>query len=911
MASELRTLAAAPDLLLAGTVVDGQFAIERVLGAGAMGVVYLARDQRLERPVALKVARQPASLAAASREAVALAKLSHPNVVVVHQVGELGGRVYVAMEYVPGPTARAWCDSQDARACIALYAAAGDGLAAAHAAGLVHRDVKPDNVLVGEDGRPRVADFGLAREARAVTGGREGGAAAVTGVAGTPAYMAPEQLGASGTVDARADQFALCASLWEALHGALPFVGATPAARREAIERGELVRAIDERARAIPRHVDAALRRGLAADPAERWPSLAALVAELRRDPDRRRRQVRLGTLAGGALVGGTIALVAVLHSPADAAQDPCAGGEARVATVWSPARGEALRGQFADSTAGWTARAAERAVRASDAWAARWTEEYRTVCRTTAWSPGLRDAGMACLSRALHGLDDTMSALGVDAASTDAQLAHLPDPALCEDPAYLDATAPPPADPELRDAVEARRIVFDRIEALRIAGRTADAKRQLDDLGVLPPLAYAPITSFEHMLRADFGESSPLATAEETYVADRRAGDRVDATHAAFVAAEALLDAANTREATHWATLAMIEAEGLPDVKLRANAFRIAAEAATAADQPEQGLAYAQSAVAAARACGDVYVERNARQERAHAYDRLGNFDAELADLRAVADGLERDYGEHPQLASALADMALAYDHMDRRADAIAAARHALTVAEHTLGADSEATNAAVTTLATTLGHAQEFPEALALFDRALATDRRISAERGESPSYNTAVDLANRCDLLRIAGRYAAALADCRIAVADLRTIEGADGAEVAPNEMDLAFVLYDDHRFAEARATLATVLPVTAKHPDSRAHAEAMLIAGASDAVLGNRAAAQRELAAALAVFGKPDESPELLGWTHLELARIATDPVAARQHAALARPLLAHDPGRLRQLDAICASVRCAK
>src|SRR5207302_1743091 len=176
-----------------------------------------------------------AALARIEREAQALARLSHPNVVVVYEVGLVDGRVFVAMEYVAGGTARSWLreSPRTAREILALYGAAGDGLAAAHAAGIVHRDFKPDNLLVGDDGRPRVADFGLARGLYDPDAPPEPDRAPlvdVTGtgsIVGTPAYMPPEQL-AGAAVDARADQFAFSAALWEALYGARPFPGATP-----------------------------------------------------------------------------------------------------------------------------------------------------------------------------------------------------------------------------------------------------------------------------------------------------------------------------------------------------------------------------------------------------------------------------------------------------------------------------------------------------------------------------------------------------------------------------------------------------------------------------------------------------------------------------------------------------------
>jgi serine/threonine protein kinase len=265
-----------------GTVIDGAYRIERAIGEGGMGVVYLARDVRLERDVAIKLGSSvsTAALARAGREALALARLSHPNVVAVFQIGEVGGRLYIAMEHVAGGNARQWvaASSRGWREIVALYAAAGDGLAAAHAAGLVHRDVKPDNVLVGDDGRPRVADFGLARGAVSTDGAPDAAmpsseSVTQTGtILGTPAYMAPEQL-AGEDLDPRADQFSFCASLWEALFGTRPFAGKTPQEIGAAIARGEPRPEPTERARRVPRHVIAALVRGLHRDRDQRWPS--------------------------------------------------------------------------------------------------------------------------------------------------------------------------------------------------------------------------------------------------------------------------------------------------------------------------------------------------------------------------------------------------------------------------------------------------------------------------------------------------------------------------------------------------------------------------------------------------------------------------------------------------------------
>jgi tetratricopeptide (TPR) repeat protein len=278
----------------------GRYTLRRQLGAGGMGVVYAARDGELQRDVALKLVRPRGDAARTQarlqREAQAMARLSHRNVVPVFDLGTHGGQLYIAMELVAGDTLRAWVGQRPWRDVVRLFVRAGRGLAAAHAAGLIHRDFKPDNVIVGPDDEPRITDFGLARE---LGGGDDAGEpgearlATVTvtgGVTGTPAYMAPEQLRGEPT-DAAADQFSFCVALYEVLHGARPFAGDD---RLAEIRAGRI-------ARRGPRWLHAAIARGLAFDPARRWPSMAALVGALERGLGRRRWLYALPVVAVAA----------------------------------------------------------------------------------------------------------------------------------------------------------------------------------------------------------------------------------------------------------------------------------------------------------------------------------------------------------------------------------------------------------------------------------------------------------------------------------------------------------------------------------------------------------------------------------------------------------------------------------
>lgn len=443
--------------------VIGRYVVGDEVGGGAMGVVYAAWDPELDRRVALKVLREGGD---ARREAQAMARLAHPNVVTVHEVGVVDGRVFVAMELVAGKTLRAWM--QEGRAwpeVCEVMLQVGRGLAAAHAAAVVHRDVKPDNVIVGEDGRARVGDFGLARGQPGTGTGTGTG----TGIAGTPAYMAPEVL-RGGVADARADQFSYAVTFFEALHGVRPGK-ATPRRR-------------------VPGWLDAIVRRGLAARPEDRFPSVDAMV-----DAIVARRQVRRWRWAGAATAAAAASLATWIlvrgAAPAAAPGPSCDLGAAEIAAVWGgDARGRVERGLAAVGTT-YAGDTAARAVTAIDAWAAEWARAEDAVCAATQ-APDEHATRSRCLDRRrdeLAALIERLAAADREVAlrAVDA-IAALPSPAEC---AVVAAGSgdPLPADPEARAHVDA---VAGALATIHAANAVGDWRRARDDAARLVPDAVA-----------------------------------------------------------------------------------------------------------------------------------------------------------------------------------------------------------------------------------------------------------------------------------------------------------------------------------------------------------------------------------------------------------------------------------
>ncbi len=506
----------------------GRYLVLEKLGRGGMGTVFHAHDEIVDRPIALKLLHSGTASRHAlrlRREAQAMAQLSHPNIVRVYEVGKGLGRWFIAMELVEGQTLGQWQrGDHDWRARVGAYLQAGEGLAAAHRAGFVHRDFKPDNCLIDEDGRVRVLDFGLVRDTGSSLvddsafsdtdhGEDDGGVVSLTqtgAVLGTVAYMSLEQL-SGNPVDARSDQFAFCVSLYEALYGMRPFAG-------EAVGRltmslmNSAVRAAPK-GTPVPDRVRQIVLRGLLVDPNARWPSMQALLAALRRStaPQRRRTLVAAGGIGTVLLVGAGLWLRPDVT--------PCSDAGAQLDGIWDRDRRAEIGAAFEDTTLSYAPETWTRVEQLLDERAEAWEAKHVEICEATheraEQSPAVMDLRMRCLQERRVELQETVDVLAQANAKRVQGAVELvsgmPDPSVCDDVEALQAQQPPPEDP--RTAREVLRL-RERLTLIRSLETATEYDHALAEAEVVDQLArtlgYAPLEAEARYrlgsLRADKG---------------------------------------------------------------------------------------------------------------------------------------------------------------------------------------------------------------------------------------------------------------------------------------------------------------------------------------------------------------------------------------------------------------------
>jgi len=516
----------------AGSTV-GRYRLLHLVGRGGMGEVYAAHDPKLDRKVAIKILRadtyaDDVESARLLREAQSVARLSHPNLVTVYDVGTAGGRLFLAMELIEGETLASWLDGKRrSRADIVrVFTMAGRGLAAAHRAGVVHRDFKPQNVMVADDGTARVMDFGLAAlgEAR-----NEPRLTRIGSILGTPLYMAPEQLRGQ-PVDPRADQFSFCVSLYEALYGERPFAGENFPQLRTAVLGGNVRPA--PLASGVPRRLRSALLRGLSVDRARRWPDMDAVVDAVEAASVGRSHMAPLLAGAGAAAVlvaaGG---LVWQLRRPPSATT--CNDAPAKLEVAWpkrpDAARRADVRAAFLHATVPDARERHARTSQALDAYADAWLSIHRAGCdaRARGEPPALRSLRQRCL----EGRAEELGALVDVLAHADAKIVRksiaaalaLPPLDVCADAAALKTMAAMPDNPAIAGKVQQLRRRLAALRALAAAGHDWQAMKPLAAL-----VEEARITGDEALLadallvyaraRSPFDPEAAAAVYEEAF---------------------------------------------------------------------------------------------------------------------------------------------------------------------------------------------------------------------------------------------------------------------------------------------------------------------------------------------------------------------------------------------------------
>ena len=922
----------------------GRYRIERRLGEGGMGVVYVAHDPELARDVAVKVVhpRRDADASAADRllrEARALARLSHPNVVDVYDAGRCGDGVYIAMELVLGQSLQRWLAvDRKWTEIVDVFVGAALGLAAAHEAGIIHRDFKPANVIVGDDGVVRVLDFGLARAAGPWRGGTapvelDGRSLTGTGsVVGTPAYMAPEQL-ANATLDGRTDQFSFCVALYEALWGTRPWHADSWPALADAILTARVP--VPPRTRRRSR-LFAIVRRGLARDPADRHPDMLALVAALRSIPRRRRPPV--------FLVGAVLGAAAIAIAWPDTAE-PCDPAP-RLAKVWNDDTRSAITNRFDASEAEFADASHARVQARLDDYATQWSGAYVDLCGGDAQT---LDLHMRCLDGRLGAFAAIVGVLGElepdELLRADGIVEGLPAVETCRDREALERYGTDVATAAI--AAELATLERDdaRADALTGAGRAPDALAvaeravaMAEALGLDTAIAQAN-TAHGNALKSLGRFAEARDAYERAFVAaaasddDRKAfalasalvfvhgvslGRRDEAqrwieqaeallqrsTHEAIelgqfhnnvgavLAAAGELDAARER---HHTALALLEAEYGGDHLSVAHTLGAIASVTTAQGRDEEAETMQRRAIAIQTAAlGEAHpvvaegyngLGRHLNQQRRYA-------DAEAAFRRAYAS-LAAAYGEDNNRAMVpLSNLGQVLTHLGRTKEAKETLERARAVQERELGRDHRET--IVTTLALAHHHQQwgDRDEAERLLVGAVG-----ALERVKGPEHADAALALN--------------------SLGALYATEGYDERGLELFERVLAIrqrTLPPDHPWiAAAHYNIAVVLNNMRRWSDAIPHYEASIRIGELDpeADASGIAAHRIGLGSTLVAAGETTRAIEVLRETLPQVEREALrDPWFERQLAdgrfALARAIAKDDPQSTEALELATAA-----
>jgi serine/threonine-protein kinase len=773
-----------------GTLLAGRYTVLGELGQGGMGLVLSVYDGRLDRRVALKLLlhedHEPAQQARLLREAQAMARLSHPHVVAVYDAGTLeDGRVFIAMEYVEGRTLRAWLRERARpwRELLEVFLAAGRGLAAAHAAGIIHRDFKPDNVLVGNDGRVRVVDFGVARSeavpapALALPTDPWDSPLTLPGLmVGTPKYMAPE-LFRGEPADVRSDLFAFCVSLYEALYDQPAFDGATLQARTRAQLEGR-VRPLPPQSQ-VPAWVSRAVLAGLRVEPLRRPASMNSLLARLQSGP-RERLQTRLLTVALVAVP----TLLAVLGSGLwlDARRNRCAHLERRLEGVWD----EPLKGQLRQALLGtglpYAAATVLGVETALDTYTRQWVRLRTEACEAGWEQPGalqeLAARQVACLERRRGTVRALTELL---ARAPDAQVLERAVPAVQALPpleSCLESQTPaedaPPKPSEVSAREEALHARLDGLSVLFHTGKYAEGAA----LG-------------ETLLQEAEQVGSQALRARIHFELGRLRAEAGDLTGAEPLLRKAITLASAGREdalaAEVWSSLVLFTGDKQA--------------------QYDKALEMWLPLEAAVERTGDDGL-------RALALNNLGVVFWSMGRYEEARDRFERSLAlrekvlppDHTDMADSLGNLGVVLWEMGHYPEAWVLQERVLAIRQKVLGPEHPAVAETLSNLGTVASRQGRYEEARALHERALAIREKALGPEHIHLTYT----LGNLAVLLVDMGQYEESRAMQERVLAIRQKLLGPEHPDTCQSLLNLGAVLERAGRYEEARALLESVLP-----------------------------------------------------------------------------------------------------
>ncbi|MEM7155206.1 MAG: serine/threonine-protein kinase [Myxococcota bacterium] len=862
----------------------GRFEVVATAGRGAMGRVYVAFDPQLDRTVALKLIVDDGDPQSAEErrtrlvgEAQAMAQLAHANVVSVHEVGRHEGDVFIVMQYVAGPSLRRWNEGADRtlEQRVDALRGAARGLAAAHEAGIVHRDFKPDNVLIDDHGRSFVTDFGLAHSLETVA---DRDSDTNTTLGGTPAYMAPEQMtGASAS--AASDQFAFGVAAWEVLTGRRPARGS----KHEPVLD-------DDGGAGLPAWLRRVLVRSMATEPAQRWPSMEAVVTALER------RGGRTRTLVIGVV---TIAAIGTAAAMVSTGPEPCADADASIAAHWNDARRQQLRDAFVQTKLGYASGAAEHVNAKLDAYRERWSDAARHSChigREGRWSDTMVDRAGLCLENAASQLrasvDRLTEADGKLVRRATALVDGLPPVDRCLDPEVLMAEVAVPGD-DIAAQVRAEKDRIADAQAAFWAGHEQQAAQLTDDVvEAARALDWEPLLADAMFLRAHiYDQVRDVDRARDLYLdayflAGRLGYDRVAAQTAAELVS--MFEPEQLERAHEWARHARMAIDRSPG--LERYSTRVSQYSAWAAMEADELV---QAAEVAERAHGEAVESFGTDSEQAgHAIAiagivamQRGDHDEALDRLRQALSLVEKHKPPgHPTVARLLNNMGIVARKAKALDEAAAYFDRSLQAKIDLYGEQHPSVATAYNGLGLLEADRGRFEEAREYLESSLAI-REVLLPAEHPDIWNTRDNLAF---VALYAGKFERAVELSR------RTLEGRQAFGHAPKRLTITRMLLGRGLVGakhpeRAIEVIDAALKTLATHPDPGLELDARVSRAAALLGMGRAAEARGVLEAAADIEGSDDAETE--GLRRLLLARslrelgAPTDEVLGHAHAAL--------------------------